>query len=154
MPDGPQTLTIPLVAATIHGSVADIVISDHGRWRSHHWNALQTAYGKSPFFEYYADDFRPFYTERWEHLADYNAALHDTVMRLLNPPQDISDRLAIADATALMAKPEQQPWHLPQYYQVFAHNIGFHPNMSIVDLLFNMGPEAILLLMEAKKVEP
>ena len=142
MPDGPQTLTVPLVADSTHATIGDLLISDHGRWRSHHWNALQTAYGKSPFFEYYADDFRPFYTDRWERLADFNLALHATVCRLLGlgddaAPQPTSPQPAPQPA----APPAVQP-----YYQVFAQRTGFVAGMSIVDLLFNMGPESILIL--------
>ena len=135
MPDGPQTLTIPLVAESTHATIGDLRISDHGRWRAHHWNALQTAYGKSPFFEYYADDFRPFYTDHWTCLADFNEALHATVCRLL-------------DITTLpRPNTAQAPVAIQPYYQVFMQRIGFKPGMSIVDLLFNMGPEGIFILL-------
>lgn len=139
MPTGPQTLTIPLVAHSAHTSSDDLIISNHGRWRSHHWNALQTAYGKSPFFEYYADDFRPFYTQPYERFAHYTAALHHLVCQLIDIQQiahlkcaTSDDRCATSDVT---------------YYQVFANRLGFQPHMSIVDLLFNMGPESILILL-------
>lgn len=139
MPSGPQTLTIPLVADSTHGQLDEILISEHGRWRSHHWNALQTAYGKSPFFEYYADDFRPFYTDRWECLADYNAALHTTICRLMDVEQISGDAsMNIGQRTGIQ---EVRP-----YYQVFAQRLGFQPHLSIVDLLFNMGPESVLWL--------
>ena len=69
---GIQALTVPVV----HGSdnqITSIGISDHGNWRHLHWQALQSAYGDSPFFEYYEYDIRPFFTERnWERLVDYN----------------------------------------------------------------------------------
>ena len=72
---GIQALTVPVV----HGSKASInemLISDHGNWRHLHWQALQSAYGDSPFFEYYEDDLRPFFAERnWERLVDYNDAI-------------------------------------------------------------------------------
>ncbi len=139
MPDGPQTLTIPLVASSTHGTIADLRISDHGRWRSHHWNALRTAYGKSPFFEFYADDFAPFYTEQWHSLADFNSALHKLVCRLL----DIEAIDSIETIEAIETKPSLGP----PYYQVFGHRQGFVPHLSILDLLFNMGPEGLLVLL-------
>lgn len=137
MPDGPQHLIIPVEAASCHVPMRDIRISEHGNWRHHHWNALRTAYGKSPFFEYYADDFAPFFAARThDYLIDFNAALHDVVCRLIDITQPVP--------------PQQrclQPDGTPQpYYQVFAPRLGFLPDLSILDLLFNMGPESILYL--------
>ena len=130
-------------------------ISDHGDWRRHHWQALQTAYGDSPFFIYYEDDLKPFFTERWELLYDYNEQIRRTVCRLL----DISPSVSLT--TAYLPHPENDlreainPKHpaadsdfRPRpYYQVYAQKNGFLPNMSILDLLFNMGPEAVFLLI-------
>ena len=68
-PSGVQALTIPVVKpASDKCPMKDIRISDHGNWRHLHWNALETAYRNSPFFEYYADDFLPFYTQKWDCL--------------------------------------------------------------------------------------
>ena len=130
MPDGPANLIIPVEAASSHVPIRDIRISEHGQWRHHHWNALRTAYGKSPFFEYYADDFAPFYLSRThDYLIDFNAALHEVVCSLIDMNQSVA--------------PQQQR---NTYYQVFAQRLGFLPDLSIVDLLFNMGPEAIFYL--------
>ena len=130
MPDGPANLIIPVEAASSHVPIRDIRISEHGQWRHHHWNALRTAYGKSPFFEYYADEFAPFYLSRThDYLIDFNAALHEVVCRLIDIDQQVA--------------PQQRR---DTYYQVFAQRLGFLPDLSIVDLLFNMGPEAIFYL--------
>ena len=137
MPDGPQHLIIPVEAASSHVAMCDIRISEHGNWRHHHWNALRTAYGKSPFFEYYADEFAPFFASRThDYLVDFNAALHEVVCRLLDITQPVppAQRRLLPDGT-----PEP-------YYQVFAPRLGFLPDLSILDLLFNMGPESILYL--------
>jgi hypothetical protein len=81
---GILALTVPVV----HGSdnqITSIGISDHGNWRHLHWQALQSAYGDSPFFEYYEDDIRPFFTERnWERLVDYNDAICRKMCELLD----------------------------------------------------------------------
>ena len=83
---GVQALTVP-VERGMDGSDADnaqptkkclmkdVRISDHGNWRHLHWNALQSAYGESPFFEFYADDVRPFFERRWKYLYDFNAEI-------------------------------------------------------------------------------
>ena len=62
----------------------DVRISDHGNWRHVHWNALESAYRNSPFFEYYADDFRGFYEKKYFYLWDFNEALCDVVCSLID----------------------------------------------------------------------
>ena len=136
MPDGPANLIIPVEAASSHVPIRDIRISEHGNWRHHHWSALRTAYGKSPFFEYYADEFAPFYHSRThDYLVDFNAALHELVCRLIDFEQTVpSNQRRSAEGT------------VTPYYQVFQQRLGFLPDLTIVDLLFNMGPEAIFYL--------
>lgn len=144
MPSGPQDLVIPVVASTNHTPIRDIRLSDHGNWRHHHWSALRTAYGKSPFFEYYADDFAPFYLERrFEFLFDFNWALCELVCALIDieTPVTRSDSYLAADFPS-------RPETMPPYYQVFAPRLGFLPDLSVADLLFNMGPEAIFVLQK------
>lgn len=158
MPDGPQDLVIPLEQASSHAPIRDIRISEHGQWRHHHWNALRTAYGKSPFFEYYADDFAPFYEQRHEYLLDYNEGLRQLVCSLLdidNPVTVSGDYVEAAASGAADYRSFITPkcptdvvpgMSLRPYYQVFSHRQSFQSNLSIVDLLFNMGPEGLLWL--------
>lgn len=94
-PDGPLALTVPTVKYEgLKCPMKDIRISDHGNWRHLHCNALESAYRNSPFFEYYADDFRPFYEKKWDFLLDFNLAIQDTVCRLidLQPQMSRSDQ--------------------------------------------------------------
>ncbi len=152
--DGPLALTIPVLKP--EGGKAmmkDVRISDHGNWRHLHWNALQSAYRKSPFFEYYADDFAPFYEQKWEFLADFNEDLQHLVCHLIDIaplqrrtthyeacPRDVDDyREAIHPRLSAVG-------NTTPYYQVFQERLGFLPDLSIVDLLFNMGPESVLYL--------
>ncbi len=129
-PNGPLSLTIPVVKfVPYHTPMRDIRISDHGNWRHLHWNALVSSYRRTPFFEFYADDFAPFYEKKWEFLVDYNQALQDLIC------QEIGDFL-----------PVSSPRREAPYYQLFADHHGFMPDLSIVDLLFNMGPETIFYL--------
>lgn len=151
-PNGVQPLTIPV---THDGRTA---ISDQASWRHTHWNALVSAYRMSPFFEYYADDLHPFYAiPRTESLYDYDLALVRTILRLMHIPVEIhlssryrttADCLAegITDLRDLI-HPKRPPLSpTATYYQVFRDRLGFLPNLSIIDLLFNMGPESILIL--------
>ena len=161
--NGTQVLTVPVERpADIELNrcpIRDLRISDHGRWRQLHWNALQSAYSESPFFEYYADDLRPFFERRYDYLFDYNMAIIETMCELLDVRPDI--RLTcdyvpsaflhpgtIDYREAITPKhPADDPDFTPRpYYQVFASRTGFIPNISILDLLFNMGPEGVFWL--------
>lgn len=130
-PHGALALTVPVVNPHGRMPVGEILISEHGNWRHQHWNALVSSYRQTPYFDYYEEDFHPFYHEhRWERLADFNNDLHHTVMRLLEP-------CPLPDEGRRIGTP---------YYQMFAPRHGFIENLSIVDLLFNMGPESVYYL--------
>ncbi|MFC2493096.1 MAG: WbqC family protein, partial [Prevotella sp.] len=86
--NGPQALTIPIERPSgeqaSRMAMKDIRISDHGNWRHIHWQAIVSAYNESPFFEYYADDFRPFFERRFAFLFDFNLELTHTICTLLD----------------------------------------------------------------------
>lgn len=155
--NGAQSLTIPVVHDGTKVAMRDVRISEHGNWRHQHWNAMVSAYRKSPFFEYYADDFAHFYEERDGFLLDFNLRLHAVVSELLGLERNVrlmSDEAAggvvdlrrIAEPRALESV---EGIALQPYYQVFAGRNGFLPALSIVDLLFNMGPEGLLVLRDS-----
>ena len=161
-PNGPVALTIP-VEKPANGSrlVKDMRISDHDDWRDKHWHALESSYYNSPFFEFYQDDFRPFYENKYEFLMDFNEALIMKCMELMDvkielqrttgfvdpdviDPSETKDlRQSISPKISLDVDKDFLP---KPYYQVFSQKGGFKPNLSIVDLIFNMGPESILIL--------
>lgn len=162
-PNGTQTLTVPVVKPE-NGKclIKDIRISDHGNWRHLHWNALESAYRNTPFFEYYADDFLPFYTRRWDFLVDFNEAIRQKVCELVGLSPDVSRtqvygvtsdavscddfRMSISPKVNHVRDTSFSP---RPYYQVFREKHGFLPNLSMADLLFNMGPESILVLQDS-----
>ena len=166
--NGVQALTVPvehtnLSPLTSHLSplVKDLRISDHNQWRRVHWNALQSAYSESPFFEYYADDLHPFFEQKYDYLLDFNEAIRQKVCELidihpnveyttkyqpsaLNPqPSTLTDFRDVINAKHPLPDADFTP---KAYWQVFQHKHGFLPNLSILDLLFNMGPESIFYL--------
>ena len=163
-PDGPLSLTVPIEKPnTQKAFMRDIRISDHGNWRHLHWNAIESAYNHTPFFEYYKDDFRPFYEKKFDFLVDYNEQLCQLVCQLIDidtsfqrtesyvaePSNTIIDlRDAIHPKKEVM---DDASFRAVPYYQVFQERLGFLPNLSIIDLLFNMGPEAILVLQKSIK---
>ena len=157
---GVQALTVPV---RIEGSslITNSHISDHGNWRHLHWNALKSAYGESPFFEYYEDDLRPFFLPDWEFLFDFNEAIRQKMCELLDiqprvspttqflPPAAVASHPTLHDfRDAIQPKhPAPDPHFTPRpYYQVYRQKHGFLPNLSILDLLMNMGPESIFYL--------
>ena len=156
--NGTQVLTVPVERAEGKQLMRDVRISDHGAWRHLHWNALQSAYGESPFFEFYADDLRPFFEGHWTFLFDFNMAIVSKMCELLDIAPTITPTTTYAPpASPLLAdfRDAIHPKHplpdadfIPQpYYQQHAARHGFQPNLSILDLLFNLGNEAILWLV-------
>ena len=166
--NGVQALTVPvehtnLSPLTSHLSplVKDLRISDHNQWRRVHWNALQSAYSESPFFEYYADDLHPFFEQKYDFLVDFNEAIRQKVCELIDihpnveyttkyqpsaltpQPSTLTDFRDVINAK----HPQPDEGFTPkEYWQVFQHKHGFLPNLSILDLLFNMGPESVFFL--------
>jgi hypothetical protein len=172
--NGSQVLTVPVERTEGKCLMRDVRISDHGAWRHLHWNALQSAYGESPFFEFYADDLHPFFERRWTFLLDFNMDITNKLCELL----DIHPRLSLTtnyipstsgEEEKTLGEDEKSPEEmepfidfreaihpkhpLPDadfaprpYYQQHAPRNGFQPNLSILDLLFNEGNEAIFFL--------
>lgn len=160
--DGPLSLTVPIIKPENEKCpMKDIRISDHGNWRHLHWNALKSAYRMSPFWEYYEDDFRPFYEQKWEFLMDYNQALQEKVCELIDMNPTITRTeafLSPSEGEMLDLRDVIHPkkefvldgrFKALPYYQVFKERQGFLPNMSIMDLLMNMGPESLLILKDS-----
>lgn len=158
-PAGPLALTIPVERGGAAGkAMRDMRISDHGNWQHLHWNALTSAYESSPYFEYYADDFRPLYEHPYRYLVDFNAALQQIILDQL----DLQPQIMLAEAyveNLTEGDTDLRPLLTPKasvgsdnhfvpqpYWQVFADRTGFLPNLSMADLLFNMGPESRLVL--------
>ena len=164
--NGLQALTVPVDHSPLtidHVQCKDLRISDHNQWRRVHWNALQSAYSESPFFEYYADDIRPFFEQKYEFLIDFNEAIRQKMCELLDIETSVSyssgfmvhgswfrvqgtgfrDFREVIHAKHPQDDPDFQP---RSYWQVFQHRYGFQPNLSILDLLFCMGPESVFYL--------
>lgn len=156
--NGSLTLTIPTEKIGDGKCLMrDIRISDHGNWRHQHWNALEAAYRHTPFFQYYEDDFRPFYEKKISFLYDFNMQLTQLVCELIGldivlSPTNVfrhsSDGIVDfrAQITPKVSWQEDKEFRPQEYYQVFKEKHGFIPNLSIADLLFNMGPESIIVL--------
>jgi len=156
--NGALSLSIPVEKPdTVKCLTKDIRISDHGNWRHLHWNAIISAYNMSPFFEYYEEDFAPFYEKKYNFLFDFNEELRQLICELIDIQPHISYteiyQPEVANDFREIIRPKhpgEDPTFSPiPYYQVFRQKHGFLPNLSIIDLLFNMGPESILILKDS-----
>ena len=156
-PNGVQTLTVPLVGSTnnMMTPLRDVLISEHGDWRRLHWGALFSAYGRSPYFDYVADDLSRVIHGTQRYLHEFNVQLHQVVVDFMDLP--ISTSYEVGDSAAenvtdlrgriAMKKPDTLPIANVPYYQMWKGADGFRPDLSILDLMMNMGREGIFTLM-------
>lgn len=158
--NGPMPLSIPVEHQKGEKcSMKDICISDHGNWQHLHWNAIVSAYNSTPYFEYYCDDFRPFYERKYKFLFDFNEELRMLICNLLDidtsnlkyTTKYIADLSGNKDLRDIIHPKKDFKLFDPDfisepYYQVFASRFGFTDNLSIIDLLFNMGTESLIIL--------
>ena len=158
-PNGRQTLSIPVIKANgNHTLTRDILISPDHPWQKNHWRSIETAYNNSPFFLYYQDDFIHFYENDFRFLLDLNTEILQTLLKILKldrpvrfsesfekTPADVSDL-----RTTTGAKYPPRHIHYPHYTQVFETRHGFIPGLSILDVIFNLGPETQFYLEQIK----
>lgn len=152
-PNGVQDLVIP-VHARNHTQMRDVKINYTEAWQRQHWQSIRSAYGNSPFFEFYADYFAPFYEKKnCEDLLQYNSELLALTLRLLKREKKIifSETFIASpeDATDLRSiiSPKEKSSFIPKrYLQVFEERHGFIPNLSIIDLLCCAGPASGAIL--------
>jgi hypothetical protein len=150
-PDGVLTLVVPVVKGSkTHTKVKDVQISYDFDWQRLHWLSLQACYRRSAYFEYYEDEFAIFYQKNYPFLFDYNEQLLQFILKALKMPVTLNFTETYEDEYSVITdfrntfNPKKES-HFDQkpYFQVFEERKGFIGNLSIVDLLFNQGPQAV-----------
>ncbi len=156
---GEKNLSIPIHKPNgNHSKTNQVVISKHCNWQKNHWQTMVSAYGNAPYFFHYKDLLEPFYLEPQSILLwEFNLNLLCTILEEINariiiemtegyesqPPHGTVD---LREAFSPKKSTSAACGVLPEYQQVFGDRSGFVSNASIVDLLFNAGPESLAYL--------
>lgn len=151
--NGLLSLSIPLKKWRNHTPIKEIEIAYTEDWQTQHWRSLCAAYSRSPFFEYYDLEFEQLYSQKFESLLEWNAACFKTILKVtnLNLNYTYSDQFDITqniDSNLVSTKTNEvlNQYQFPFYLQTFNEKHGFIPNLSIIDLVFNLGGETIAYL--------
>ena len=156
-PNGVQNLSVP-VSKGLPGScpIADVHVSYDENWPVLHWRSWVTAYNSAPFFLYFKDDFEAAFHKRHHTLLEMNLAFLHLLMDAFGIKKEIrfTEKFEKEYKGTLDLRYEIHPKkddlfkNYPSYYQVFQEKFPFQANLSAIDLLFNQGPEGILVLKE------
>ena len=130
-PDGALTLSVPVKRADSKQLTRDVEISYQQRWQHQHWIALVSAYKRTPYFDYYADFFRPFYEKETKFLVDLNEGLHEVIVRLMA-------NKAMSNRQWAIGENRTTDWQGLDLEPCFGNG------QSILDMLFEYGPETVI----------
>ncbi len=146
--NGVITLSIPIEGGSVKKPMIDAQISNIEPWQRNHWKTLESAYKSSPFFEFYSYLIHPIYDTKHLSLWEFNLAFHKIILKCLEVSEEISisseyTPITATDQRALYSskKPHSSSLSFPEYQQVFSYERDFEPDLSILDGLFNLGPE-------------
>lgn len=138
-----------------HQLYKEVQIENEFGWQKQHWRALKASYQTSPFFEFYEDELRPIYHTEYKYLMDFNYACLEFIMDSIQLELDYEKTSEynrepenLTDFRPLINAKQKSEFKQQAYTQVFGDKHGFLPNLSILDLLFNEGPNSLLYLQE------
>ena len=150
--NGKQILSIPLLKQADKEIISYKRISYTEKWQQQHWRSITSAYKNSPYFEYFEDEFRFFYENKFEFLLEYNTNILKTFLKILRLKKEIvftkqfeNSPLMVVDARHLSLPKFVSSESPKSYYQVFSDKHGFIPNLSVIDALFNIGLDCLKL---------
>ncbi len=159
--NGLLQLNVPVVYSQKNRKpYAEVTVFKGEKWQLQHWKSLESAYKTSPFFEFYEDELKPLFFEQVEGLLDFNLKCFGVICDCLQLDVSTSKTTiyektssTATDFRCLVDAKKNTDFNLQAYTQVFSAKHGFIPNLSILDLLFNEGPNALNYL-EAQHLQP
>ena len=148
--NGVESLSVPVVKVNgNHTMTKDMVISPIEPWQHIHSRCLESAYMAAPYFDHYYDYLRPIFEGHFERLIELNDAALRTVLKMLKVSKEIvhtTDYVREAEHDYREAFSPKKPLDanlFPTYYQVFSEKFPFAADLSILDLIFNEGPDSL-----------
>jgi hypothetical protein len=155
-----ESLTIPLIGANKKIQSREIKIDNEQNWQKKHWRTLKTCYGKTPFYEFFADEFEPFYYKKYNYLWDFNLDILTRCLKIIRLPKNIVETVSyekkiigkVIDARSLITPKNRElvdkNFNTLGYHQNFGNT--FEKNLSIIDLLMNEGPNTRGIIDQSK----
>ena len=151
--NGVESLSVPVIKVNgNHTMTKNVTISYDMPWQQTHRRCLESAYKASPYFDYYYDSLKPIFETRFEKLIELNDNALAAVLKILKIKKEIihtTDYIKIADhdfREAFSPKKQIATDSFPEYYQVFNTKFPFAPDLSVLDLIFNEGPQSTTYL--------
>ena len=158
-PNGIQMLTVPVIQSNSGNKqkTKEIRIDNGADWQKLHIRSLHTSYRSSPFFEFYIDDLLIIFEKNYEFLMDLNLTINSVLSDSMEFKSAIRvsetyelEPLGKCDYRSLINAKSKEKYSLNKYVQVFDNKHGFLPDLSILDLLFNEGPNTLQYLEQHK----
>ena len=159
--NGPLTLVVPVQRGSFHKTaINELEIDYDTNWQANHWRSIISSYKSAPFFEFYIDDLIPCYQQKIRYLIDYNTSLMKIFLGHLDIKQEFSFTKSFKNQYPSKLLDFREKIHPKrsfrdpnfknlEYSQVFSPKHGFIPNLSILDLLFNLGPDSVEFLKKS-----
>jgi hypothetical protein len=152
-PNGVLKLTIPIKHSKKKFILKNALIENDFEWQKDHWKSIESAYRSSPFFIYYQDSIKEIYSKKYKKLLDFNIDLIKLVCGWLEMSFDFNltkdykkNYITEKDLRNLTENKVSDLYNVKKYTQVFSNKNGFINNLSIIDLIFNEGPNSISFL--------
>lgn len=155
-----QSISIPLQKGKTHQMMKDVKIDYGKNWQRELWVAIQSAYGKTPFFDFYAPQIELIIKTRYTYLLDLDLESLKISLSMLGIPARFKlsseyegEAETLSDYRSSIHPKKGYAWdeafHPMPYLQAFQERFGFIPNLSVLDLLFNEGPEGKRVLQQS-----
>ena len=139
-------------------AMKDLELSYAEDWQKLHWKSIKIAYQSSPYFEYYEDKLKQIFSVQPTSLIEFNLNALKIILQILKVEKDFSLTIEFektpdaVDLRERFSAKKESEYHLPEYYQTFSDKLGFIKDLSILDVVCNIGPESATYINNIKKI--